>query len=358
MESNKRNSSPIHFEKIVDTLIRLGLLFLLLTWCIDILKPFILMLIWGAVISIALFPVFTHFTKLFRGKKSIAAIIITLIMISVIVIPSIILGQSLYNGIGYLEDIYKQGKPLIPPPNDMVANWPSIAKPIIDIWKLASEHLSEAAIKYAEELKVGGAWILSALAGISMGILQFIVSIIISGVLLFYSKEVSHTSSKVFTKLVGKDAVNFSSIIVVTIRNVVRGILGMAAIQSVLAGIGFFAAGVPFAGLWTIICLVLAIIQVGIGLIAIPIIIYMFSVTDTFTATIFTIWIGLVLLSDNFLKPILLGRGAPAPMIVVFLGAIGGLFYQGFLGLFLGAVILTLGYKLIIQWIEMPEVEN
>ena len=170
--------------------------------------------------------------------------------------------------------------------------------------------------------------------------------------MLVYSESSVDVSKKIFYKLAGKNGDEFSSIAVVTIRNVVKGILGVAFIQSTMAGIGFFVAGVPFAGLWTVLCLILAIVQVGVGPIAIPIAIYTFSVADTTTATILAIWLVLTLLSDNILKPILLGRNAPAPMLVIFIGSIGGFIYNGFIGLFLGAVILTLGYKLFIAWLN------
>ncbi len=129
----------------------------------------------------------------------------------------------------------------------------------------------------------------------------------------------------------------------------VKGILGVAIIQTTMAALGFFIAGVPFAGLWTILCLILAIIQIGVGSIAIPVVIYMFSVSDTTTAIILAIWLGITLLADNILKPILLGRNAPAPMLVIFLGSIGGFIYNGFIGLFLGAIVLTIEYKLFLM---------
>jgi predicted PurR-regulated permease PerM len=119
----------------------------------------------------------------------------------------------------------------------------------------------------------------------------------------------------------------------------------------------FLLPGVPFAGLWTILCLILSIIQVGVGPIAIPVVIYMFSVSDTTTALILAIWLGITLLTDNVLKPILLGRNAPALMLVIFSGAIGGFIYNGFIGLFLGAIILTIGYKLFMMWLD-TETEN
>jgi len=125
-----------------------------------------------------------------------------------------------------------------------------------------------------------------------------------------------------------------------------------------MAGLGFFIAGVPYAGVWTVGCLYSAVIQVGAGPIAIPVMINMFSATDTLTATLLAIWLVITLISDNILKPLLLGRSAPAPMLVVSLGAIGGFIVNGFLGLFLGTVILTVGYKLFMVWLEGPQNED
>ena len=170
--------------------------------------------------------------------------------------------------------------------------------------------------------------------------------------MLIYADSSSEVTHKIFRKLVGKNGDNFADISVLTIRNVVKGILGVAFIQTAMAGLGFFMAGVPFAGLWTILCLILAIIQVGIGPIAIPVAIYVFSVANPTTSIILAIWLGITLTIDNVLKPILLGRNAPAPMLVIFLGAIGGFIYNGFLGLFLGAIILTIGYKLFLIWLD------
>jgi len=152
--------------------------------------------------------------------------------------------------------------------------------------------------------------------------------------------------------LAGEQGDHFATVTVTTIQNVVKGFLGVAVIQAIMAGIVFFVAGVPFAGLWSVACLVLAVVQIGIGPIAIPVAIYMFSVSDTTTATVLSIWLLVTLLIDNVLKPILLGKNAPVPMPVVFMGAIGGFILSGFLGLFLGAVVLTIGYKLFLAWLD------
>jgi predicted PurR-regulated permease PerM len=352
MEPTTTNSNSYNFEKIVDTLIRLGVLSLLLMWCFDILKPFVLILVWAIVIAIAIYPVHTFFIKIFRGRKILAGIVLTLFMLSVIIIPSGLIMYSLFEGVNHFRELFKAGEHLIPPPGGNTANWPVFAKPIVDFWQLASDNLQEAVVQYSDEIKQYGALLLLALAGFSKGILSFIVSIIIAGVLLIYADSSAVVTRKIFKKLVGKNGENFATISVLTIRNVVKGILGVAFIQTTMAGLGFFIAGVPFPGLWTILCLILSIIQVGVGPIAIPVAIYMFSVSDTTTAIILAIWLGITLLADNVLKPILLGRNAPAPMLVIFLGAIGGFIYNGFIGLFLGAIILTIGYKLFMMWLD------
>lgn len=359
MQQNSPTFNIFNFEKIADTLIRLGVLFLLIGWCYDILKPFVLIIVWSIVIAVALSPIYESIVKIFRGKKILATVFLALLLISILVVPSILVTQSLYEEINNFTASYQANGHLIPPPGESTKNWPAFTKPLLEIWQTASVDVSKVIIKYSEQLKVVGEWILLALAGIGKGILQFIVSIIIAMGLLLYSDSLTSVSKSIFIKLIGKNGEHYALITVATIRNVVKGFLGVALIQSLMVGLGFFMAGVPFAGIFTIICLILAIIQVGIGPIAIPIVIYMFSVTDTTTATLLAIWMGITMVSDNVLKPIFLGRGnPPAPMLVIFLGAIGGFLYNGFIGLFLGAVILTLGYKFFLSWIEMIEDEN
>ena len=355
---NPPNPPTISFEKLVDIIIRLGVLLFLVGWCFTILSPFVLILIWAAVIAIALYPLYIFFLKMFRQRKGWASAVLTILMLSILIIPSWLVTQSLYEEVSNLRDLNKQGQLVIPPPGENTANWPSVAKPILDLWKLASEDLQEAMMKYSDQLKAGVAWLLSAVAGIGGGVLQFVASIIIAGVLLAYSTSVGNAATKIFIKLVGKNGENFASTTVITVRSVVKGILGVAVIQASMAGLGFFIAGVPYAGVWTVACLFFAVIQVGAGPVAIPVMIYMFSATDTLTAVLLAIWLVITLISDNILKPLLLGRGAPAPMLVVFLGAIGGFIASGILGLFLGAVILTLGYKLFMVWLESPQTGN
>jgi predicted PurR-regulated permease PerM len=195
-------------------------------------------------------------------------------------------------------------------------------------------------------------WLLKSAMGTVLGLVQFALSIVIAGIFMANAKGSGNIARELFVRLAGERGADFADVSQKTVHNVVKGILGVAIIQALLAGAGFLVAGVPGAGLWAFLCLFLAIIQIGIFPVVIPVIIYMFSNADTFTAGLLTGWLILVSLLDNFLKPILMGRGAPVPMIVIFLGAIGGFLSMGFMGLFVGAVILSIGFKLLLTWLD------
>ena len=356
MESNNPQNLPnVTFAKLVETIIRLAVLFVLLGWCLYLLRPFAIILIWAAVIAIAIYPLYGTFITVFRNRKTLASVVLTFLMVSILIVPSWLVIQSLFQEVSHLHNLYSHGKLIIPPPGEGTANWPAIAKPIIDVWKLASDNLQSAMTQYADQLRKILAWLFAAASNIGTSLLQFLASIIIAGVLLAYSSSVGNAATNIFIKLLGKNGEIFARNTVATIRSVIKGILGVAVIQATMAGLGYFIAGVPYAALWTIASLFFAIIQIGAGPVAIPVIIYMFSVTDTLTAVLLAIWLVITLISDNVLKPILLGRGAPAPMLVVFLGAIGGFISIGFLGLFLGAVVLTIGYNLFIVWLDSSQ---
>lgn len=241
---------------------------------------------------------------------------------------------------------------MIPPPGDRINSWPVIGKPIKKAWTAASKSLDSAIVQYRPQLKAAGSRVIGMVTGISLGIIQLIVSTIIAGVLLVYAKEGNVATISIAKRLTGSNGEKFAELSKNTIKQVVKGILGVAVIQAVMAALGFFIAGVPAAGLLTVICLILFIVQVGAGLLMIPTIIYVFSVTSPFPATLYAIWMVITYLSGNVLTPIFLGRGATVPMLVIFLGAIGGFISMGFIGLFLGAVVLSVAYNLYLFWLS------
>jgi predicted PurR-regulated permease PerM len=149
----------------------------------------------------------------------------------------------------------------------------------------------------------------------------------------------------------GNKGAEFEALAAATVRSVTNGILGVAVIQSLLAGLGFLVVGIPGAGLCTLIFLIAAVLQAG-SLALVPAVIYVFATAPTAKAIVFLIWCVFVALIDNVLKPLLLGRGVPVPIVVIFLSAIGGFMAIGIIGLFIGPIILSVGYKLFQAWLD------
>jgi len=355
----KNNKKGDHIAKAVDITLKLGLLLLLLGWCFKILSPFINMVIWAIIIAVTIFPLYKFFLNRSGKKKKLSAIITTLLLLSVLIVPSIKFASSMVEGIKSFGVELEHRDILVPPPPEKVAEWPLIGDVVYTTWELASDNLEGLLKKYKNELIAFGNWLFNALVGTGMGLLQFIISIIIAGILLIGSDKEYEMSRKFFRKIVGeKRGEEYAATTEVTIRQVAKGVIGVAFIQAFLLGIVFLLAGVPYAGLWALLCLILIIIQIGPLPVNIGIIIYLYYVDSVLIATLWTILIILFSLLDNILKPLLMGKGAPVPMLVIFIGSLGGMIVSGFLGLFIGAIILSLGYKLFIAWINSEDETN
>ena len=194
--SNFENQPNFSFGKIVDTLIRLGFLFVLLMFCFDILKPFMLILIWGAIFAISIYPIFERLSKMFGGRKVVPSILLTVIMLCILVLPVALLFGSLSDGIHDLKTMYTSGHNIIPPPGEETKSWPAIVQPLVGIWQLASENLGGFIVQYKEQLKGIGEWLIGAFKGFTFGVVQILSSIIISGILLAYADECESASKK------------------------------------------------------------------------------------------------------------------------------------------------------------------
>ena len=342
----------------IDRIVRLSLLILLIATSLTILAPFMIMVIWGIIIAVALFPMFRKSVKYMNGKKSMTAVLFTLVGLSILIVPSILLTTSASSGYQQLSSEFEAGTLTIPEPTEDVAEWPVIGEKLYEFWDLAAHNIRELFNKYNDQFRQFGSWLLDTLATLGLTILQFIVSIIIAGVLLAKSDMGEGTTFKFAKRLVGERGEEFVKLTTGTIRSVVQGILGIALIQCLAATILLVIFDVPVPGLWGLFILILAIMQLPPFLVLGPIIVYVYSVQPAVPATIFTVFAMLISISDSLLKPIFLGRGVDIPMLVVLLGAIGGMLVFGILGLFVGAVILTLSYKLMMAWLNAESVDN
>jgi predicted PurR-regulated permease PerM len=351
--TSQTSDDKVFMNRVLEAAIRIGLVVLLVTWCFLIIQAFIAPVLWGIVIAVGIYPFYQKVAVALGNREKLAATLLTLIAIAFLIIPTVLLTDSTVGGIQGVSKNLEEGTLKIPPPSENVASWPVIGKPLDDIWRLASNNI-EAAIKMIEpQLKKHAPKLLSAVAGLAFGVMQFLISIIIAGALLANAESGKRATHAIFTRLVGEQGEEFTNLSGATIRSVVQGVLGVAIIQAVLAGIGLIVMDVPVAGLWALIILFLAVIQLPPLLILLPIIIYVFSIADTAPAVLFMIWSVLVSISDTFLKPLFLGRGVDVPMLVILLGAIGGMMSSGLLGLFVGPVVLALGYKVFQAWLIM-----
>jgi len=340
-------------NRTVEATVRIGLIAILVLYCFQIVRPFLVPVVWGVIIAVAVHPNYLWLQRVVGERRTLAAVLFVVLALVLLVVPTFLLSDTLITGVTGLARSLSEGKLTIPMPPESVAGWPLIGEPLDKFWRLASVNLAGALGEIGPQLKVLGKWLLSAAAGAGLGILQFVLAIIIAGVILHHGESGKRVSYAIARRLAEEHGAGFIDLARATIRSVSRGILGVALLQSILAGLGFLVAGVPAAGLWAFLCLLLSVIQIGIFPVTIPVIIYVFATGDTTTAVIFLIWNLMVGALDNVLKPLLLGRGVNVPMAVIFVGAIGGFLASGIIGLFIGAVILVLGYELLLDWLEL-----
>jgi len=340
-------------QNALEAVTKIGLVALLVIWCFQIINPFIVPIVWGTIIAVAIFPIYDwvriHVTK--RGW--IAATLMTLALALILVFPVVYLVRMLVGNLRVLSKQLHAGTLVVPPPPQGIKDWPVIGVHLEKFWSMAAENLEMAMQQITPQLQEFVTPLLGAAAAFGLNLAQLIVAVILAGVFLAFSEEGYRLSRAVGTRLAGPQGVKLVDLAEATMRSVARGVLGIALIQSMAAGIGLILAGVPYAGLWTVIAFILCVIQIGVVLIMAPAVIYMFVTGETFPAVLFLIWSVFTTLIDNFLKPVLLGRGLEVPMIVIFMGAIGGLLMYGIIGLFIGAVVLALGYKVFLAWLKV-----
>ena len=336
----------------VDLIVKIGMLAVLVFFCLNILSPFVNILLWAIIIAIIVFPLYEKLGGYFGKRKKFASIVITILALSILLVPSYWILASLVDGLAQLGSDIHDGSLAIPPPSRQVQAWPLIGGWLYTHWMAASENLGKALQEYLPQLATVTEKLLGALAGTGLGILQFALSIVIAGVLLTRSDEAAISGKKFFIRLAGSRGEEFAQVSERTVRGVATGVLGVAFIQSLLIGIALLIVGIPMAGVWIIITLILAVAQLPLLLVTVPMILWLFAFREPLPAVGWTLYLLVVGVSDNILKPLLMGRGATVPMLVIFLGAIGGFIVYGFLGLFLGAILLSLGYKLYLTWLN------
>ncbi|AEX25132.1 AI-2E family transporter [Vibrio natriegens] len=357
-KSSERNESKIFISNMVESSIRIGLIFVLFMFTYDIIRPFILPVIWGAIIAVALLPVTKRLQRAYGGRRGLAATTIALLGIALLVTPLVMVSGSIYDGATHALQVLQSGDVKIPGPKPSVADWPLVGGKLYDTWTLFSTNLEQAIQTFMPQIKSALTSLLGMMGGALGSVLLSILSLAIAAGFMTYSESLASGLTTIAIRTAGDNAKSWATLIAATIKSVLLGVVGVAAIQALLIGAGFFVFGVPAAGLLTLILMILCIAQLPALLAVLPVIGYMYMTQDSTTATLFTVWAVVGALSENLLKPMLMGRGVDTPMPIILIGAIGGMLVYGIVGLFLGAVILSIWYELFVWWLSIEKAQQ
>ena len=341
-------------SRLLDVLIRAGLIGVLAGLCYVVFAPFLTLMAWALILAVSLYPLHRALARRIGGKQGLAATIVTIAGILLIVTPTALLmnsfGSSVHDLVGAVQDNTLQ----IPAPREGIREWPIVGTKIYDFWSKA--HTDLPGLVQSMQPKIGelARKALSIVASIGLGLLQFLASFIVAGIVMAYGEAGARAARALFERIVGRDrGESFARLSTATIRAVAQGVIGIAFVQAILVGLALLVADVPWAGVLAAITLVLSIAQIPALLVILPAIVYIWSSGNYSSggAIAYTIILLLSGMADNVLKPLMLGRGVDAPMPVILLGALGGMATGGILGMFVGATILAVGYQILMSWV-------
>ena len=338
-------------EELMVFVIRVVCLGLLGYWSLILLRPFLAIIVWSIIISVALYPIFDWLSAKLYGRRALAAVAITVFTLFVMLGPVTWLALSLAETIRTLFAQFGDGSLVIPPPSGAVKAWPLIGEKLYEAWLLASTNLRAFIIEVAPHFKPLGTSLLIAAGSVGTNLLKFIVALVISGFLFIPGPSLIHSVKNIFGRVAAERGEEFVDLAGATIRNISRGIIGIAILQALLAGIGLLFAGVPAAGLFSFLVLLLGVIQIGPSVILVPLIVWSWFAMDTTTAILFTLYMVPVNLLDNILRP-LVAKGLKTPMLVILIGVLGGTLVHGIMGLFVGPIVLSIAWQLLAVWTQ------
>ncbi|HEY5647701.1 MAG TPA: AI-2E family transporter [Pseudomonadales bacterium] len=352
-----REGAPLTSADVMEVLVRFGIVAVLVVLSYRIFSPFMGVVLWGVILAVALYPLQQSVAARLGGRQGTAATLLVVVGLVLIGGPVIMLG-SLFAG--YIQKTYvavSSNAVTISPPDPSVAEWPLIGEKLYATWTQAASDLPALIESLEPQIGRLSEQALSAATGTMGDVLLFLGALIIAGIMMAYGGSGSGAIERILSRMAGdENGSRLHTLITATIRSVATGVVGVAFIQALLLGLGFAFAGIPMAGLLAVVVLLVGIVQLPAALISLPAIGYLWWAGDgsTISQIVWTVYLLVAGMADNVLKPILLGRGVDVPMPVILIGALGGMVYAGIVGLFVGAVILAVGYQLFMDWVDHP----
>jgi predicted PurR-regulated permease PerM len=332
-----------------------GLPLLLLFACLWVVAPFIPALVWSAVIVVTLWQPLEWLTARLGGRRGLVAGLLALGMLALVVMPAISVVEMLADGMPRIRQMATQLFDALPrEPPDVLLGLPLVGERVGDAWRTVAEDAT-AAVDVAQRVAPAvGRWLLARLAGIGETLLQFVLVAIATAVLYAQGRPAAGMAERLATRLGGAEGKEVLDVATRAIRGVSAGVIGTAAAQALLSGIGFAVAGVPAPVLLAVGVLVFGIIQIGPLPVWLPVVVWLYTTGDTLTAILLLAWnAGVVQTIDNILRPVLISRGARLPLLLMLVGVLGGLIAMGLIGVFLGPTLLGVGYVMLRRWLGM-----
>lgn len=361
MENNEISNEPsVIVEKrlvarFLDMFIKLALILALSSFCFTVLSPFMNMLLWALILAVTLYPLHQRFAARMGGKQGLASTLLVLLGILFIVLPTIAMISSLGDSVSTLVENVSKDSLVIPPPSADIAAIPIVGGKLSALWMKASVDLPGLIRTYGPQLGDITKQVVGVLASMGGGLIGFVFSFIVAGIMMAWGAMGSLSAERIAIRITDeRRGLALTKLCTGTIRAVAMGVIGVAFIQALLAGIVMVIAGIPAVGIFFVLALILGIAQIPVILVTAPAIAIMWTTGDHSTAMniLFSILLIIAGMADNVLKPLLLGRGVDAPMPVVLLGALGGMAASGILGMFVGATLLSIGYRIFMAWVN------
>lgn len=337
-----------------------GVLFIvgLLVGSLWIMRPFLVPIVWAAMIVIATWPLMIRIERVFGRRRWLAVVVMTVAMLLVFVVPFWVAVSTI---VEYSDNIQGWATSLkeihLPLPPDWVGRLPLAGPRIASTW---TEYASQTPEALASKLTpyVGQAlrYLAAEAGGIGLLVVQFLLTIILAAVMYTGGETAAAGIRKFGRRFAGKRGEDVVLLASRAIRGVALGVVVTALVQALLGGIGLVVAGVPFAGVLTAAMLMLCLAQAGPTLVMLPATLWMFYTGDNVWGTVLAVWTIVVGTIDNVIRPVLIRQGADLPLLLIFAGVIGGLVSMGLLGIFVGPVLLAVAYTLLEAWInEEPQ---
>lgn len=345
---------PRALSGLLDVLIRAALISTLAVLCYQVLAPFLSLMAWSIILAVTMYPLHYRIVRKVGGRRWLASTILLIIGFLLIIIPSGLLLNSFADSVRNFISAVQHNTLQIPDPPGKIEKWPIIGERVYSLWSQAHSDLPGLVQSLQPKIGELAHKALGMVAGIGGGLLLFLGSFIIASIVMAYGEAGSHGSRAIFQRVAGSERGEaLADLSTATIRAVALGVIGVAFIQAILVGLVLLVAGVPAAGLLSIIALVLGIAQVPALVVTAPAVIYIWSsgAYSHSAAITYTVILLVAGMADNVLKPLMLGRGVNVPMPVILFGALGGMASRGILGMFVGATALALGYEIIKGWL-------